>query len=290
MTFIENKYHKIYQDLIDKRRKYPLSKSDLYCESHHIIPKSLGGDDDRSNLVNLLPREHYIAHKLLTYITSGQDRHKMMWALHRMVHGNVNPLTSKQYDLFRRQWSVYMKENHHSKDNTEYIKKLSEKIEASWVGADDRRRELSDRMKETHLKRKSENLELYYQQQKENSVKGVAAMKEKVALRLEYKGRIYVGWRDLLDQTGCSEYLYKKFYEKGIDPTFRIGKDGPMTNNEIDILIEEFCQTIDTPKPIIKADKDAVLTRMINCGIISQRQVNSYMSNRNTNEKGGVGK
>ena len=290
MTFIENKYRKIYQDLIDKRRNHPLSKSDVYCESHHIIPKSLGGSDDKSNLVNLLPREHYIAHKLLTYITRDQDRRKMMWALHRLVHGNVNPLSSKQYDLFRRQWSVYMKENHHSKDNPEYIKKLSEKIEESWVGADDRRRDLSDRMKETHLKRKSENLELYYQQQKENSVKGVAAMKEKVALRLEYKGSIYVGWRDLLDQTGCSKFLYKKFYEKGIDPTFRIGKDGPMTNNEVDILIEEFCRTIDTPKPIIKADRDAILTRMINCGIITQRQVNSYMSNRNLSEKGGVGK
>lgn len=37
----------------------------VYCEIHHIIPKSHGGSDDRSNLVKLEARQHYIAHWLL---------------------------------------------------------------------------------------------------------------------------------------------------------------------------------------------------------------------------------
>ena len=55
-------YEKIYRELTnrDSRAKY--------TEIHHIIPKCMGGTDDKSNLVKLTAREHYIAHKLLTKI------------------------------------------------------------------------------------------------------------------------------------------------------------------------------------------------------------------------------
>lgn len=36
-----------------------------YSERHHIVPRCLGGADDRSNLVVLTPEEHYVAHQLL---------------------------------------------------------------------------------------------------------------------------------------------------------------------------------------------------------------------------------
>jgi hypothetical protein len=36
----------------------------LYTESHHILPKSLGGTDDPTNLVVLLPEEHLFIHAL----------------------------------------------------------------------------------------------------------------------------------------------------------------------------------------------------------------------------------
>jgi hypothetical protein len=36
----------------------------LYVEEHHIIPKALGGTDEKHNLVILLPEEHLFAHKL----------------------------------------------------------------------------------------------------------------------------------------------------------------------------------------------------------------------------------
>lgn len=36
----------------------------LYVENHHILPKSLGGSDDKDNLVLLLPEEHIFIHYL----------------------------------------------------------------------------------------------------------------------------------------------------------------------------------------------------------------------------------
>ena len=57
-----------YEALIDKRRKFPLSKSNGYCERHHYIPRCMGGGNDKWNIVNLTAKEHFIAHHLLCKI------------------------------------------------------------------------------------------------------------------------------------------------------------------------------------------------------------------------------
>lgn len=61
-------YRKIYNQLIEKRQINKLSKSANNIggvESHHILPQCLGGTNDKTNIVNLTPREHYICHLLL---------------------------------------------------------------------------------------------------------------------------------------------------------------------------------------------------------------------------------
>lgn len=52
----------IYDCLIQKRQREPATG---YTERHHILPRSMGGSDDPSNLVVLTGREHWIAHLLL---------------------------------------------------------------------------------------------------------------------------------------------------------------------------------------------------------------------------------
>jgi hypothetical protein len=56
-------YSKIYNNLIQDAKDNP--KSDLYKETHHIIPKCMFGDDSLNNLVELTARQHYLAHWLL---------------------------------------------------------------------------------------------------------------------------------------------------------------------------------------------------------------------------------
>lgn len=75
-----SKYFKIYKSLIDKCRNRSSIK--FYTERHHVIPKSLGGSNDETNLVNLTYREHYIAHLLLTkFILDEDSKYKMLKAL-----------------------------------------------------------------------------------------------------------------------------------------------------------------------------------------------------------------
>lgn len=67
-------------------------KLDYYSERHHILPKSLGGGNEESNLVDLTYREHFLVHWLLTKIYDGDARRPMVFALHCMtmsVHGRL---------------------------------------------------------------------------------------------------------------------------------------------------------------------------------------------------------
>lgn len=63
-------YLKTYESLMIKAQSRCLNKSklDYYTELHHILPKCLGGDDKRKNLVLLTAREHIIAHMLLSCV------------------------------------------------------------------------------------------------------------------------------------------------------------------------------------------------------------------------------
>lgn len=55
-------YKAIYDRLIEFRKN---NKPVGYTENHHIVMKSLGGDDSSENLVELTGREHYLVHLLL---------------------------------------------------------------------------------------------------------------------------------------------------------------------------------------------------------------------------------
>jgi len=55
-------YFMHYDRLIERAKTRSLKG---YSENHHIIPRCLGGTDDKCNLVRLTPEEHYVAHQLL---------------------------------------------------------------------------------------------------------------------------------------------------------------------------------------------------------------------------------
>jgi hypothetical protein len=71
----------IYKNLIDKAILEKRTKStEIYYENHHIVPKHMGGDNSKDNLVLLTFREHVLAHYLLWRIYK-EDGDKIMWLL-----------------------------------------------------------------------------------------------------------------------------------------------------------------------------------------------------------------
>lgn len=55
-------YQKHYDLLIERARARVLEG---YVEVHHVVPRCLGGGDEKENLVQLTAEEHYVAHQLL---------------------------------------------------------------------------------------------------------------------------------------------------------------------------------------------------------------------------------
>jgi len=115
---------------------------DCYTETHHIIPRSFNGTNDKTNLIKLGARHHYIAHLLLARATNSP---KMIKALHKMVYstnGDVQrdyKITSKVYAYVREEHSKIV--SAYSKDTvvarqiyTEEVKRIPKKFFDTYNG------------------------------------------------------------------------------------------------------------------------------------------------------------
>jgi hypothetical protein len=130
--FIENKYLRWYQNIIKNRQDSPLSG---YVEKHHIIPKSLGGTNKKSNLVSLSAREHYVCHRLLVKFTTGQDKVKMSFALRNIVsrenkYQTRHKITSRAYALIIETTRSIIGQAQTGPNNPYYGKTHSAKVKA----------------------------------------------------------------------------------------------------------------------------------------------------------------
>jgi hypothetical protein len=101
---IENKYTKLYYKITSNAKQ---RITEGYTELHHIIPQSMGGSNDKENLVDLTAREHFICHWLLIKMTEGEDRSKMLYALNGMKAENKyqqryhTKITARVYEKYR---------------------------------------------------------------------------------------------------------------------------------------------------------------------------------------------
>lgn len=75
-SFLDNKYSRWYYAIIANAR---CRITNGYTETHHIIPKSLGGTDSAENLLVLTAREHFICHWLLTKMVENKKYKYQMW-------------------------------------------------------------------------------------------------------------------------------------------------------------------------------------------------------------------
>jgi len=101
--YLHNKYTRIYFSIIERAKSRIL---DCYTESHHIIPKSLGGSNSTDNLIHLTSKEHFICHRLLTKMTEGEAKRKMCYAMKIMTsdrHSMRYIPTSRTFEYVREQ-------------------------------------------------------------------------------------------------------------------------------------------------------------------------------------------
>ena len=95
-----------YDLLIEAAKNRPIIENEYY-ETHHIIPKSLGGSNDKSNLVQLTPEEHYLAHYYLWKFTNTLQMANAFWFM--CIHKG-HTLTKEEYGELRRQAAKFSAE------------------------------------------------------------------------------------------------------------------------------------------------------------------------------------
>jgi len=108
-------YNKHYNLLISKSQNR--SKPDVY-EKHHILPKSMTGTNDKSNIAYLTPREHYIAHHLLWKIHRTRKMFYAFWLMVTKFNNSENRkyrVSSRVYESAKRQHRIESSMTHTGK-------------------------------------------------------------------------------------------------------------------------------------------------------------------------------
>lgn len=97
--FKYNKYFAWYKNIIVNFISNPPL---VDYEIHHILPKSMGGSNDPSNLVRLPIRYHYVAHLLLWKSTQSISHQKMAYAVVSMRAGRELVTNSRLFEAAKK--------------------------------------------------------------------------------------------------------------------------------------------------------------------------------------------
>lgn len=113
---------KIYNNLIQKRKDFPLDSNE-YGENHHIIPSCIGGSDDKSNIIRLTFREHFVAHHLLWRKYRTPDLAHAFFSMLRCSSNQGRKITINQYEIAKRAHVEALRETMKGSGNNFFGKK-----------------------------------------------------------------------------------------------------------------------------------------------------------------------
>jgi hypothetical protein len=141
--YLQNKYSQCYYNIINRAKSRDLPE-EIYTESHHIIPKSLGGSNDQPNLVILTAREHFICHLLLPKMLTGINKRKMSFAIWSMLNRDNSKnksrykVNSHRYESIKKQVAEAISQLHKgktvSKETREKLSKSCQGRESAFKG------------------------------------------------------------------------------------------------------------------------------------------------------------
>ena len=149
--YLSNKYTETYYNIVNRASQRTL---DGYTETHHIIPRSLGGEDTQENLVVLTAREHFLCHWLLTkMVDNNRDQWSMINALGFMMWAeNDNQqrykVNARLYEQLKRKHSEAKSWAMTGERNGMYGKKWSEERKQAFKEQRAKQAPMSDEARE----------------------------------------------------------------------------------------------------------------------------------------------
>jgi hypothetical protein len=130
---IDNKYKRWYFSLVEKVQ-YRILKEEILKERHHIIPISLGGNNEKSNIVYLTIREHLLVHRLLPKFLDGIQKSKMCHAYFRMVRGRQGKFINISDSAQKILMIEYSEARKIMRNGTKHSEETKKKISLAHIG------------------------------------------------------------------------------------------------------------------------------------------------------------
>jgi hypothetical protein len=126
-------YQKHYNQLIHKAITFPYTG---YTEIHHILPRCMGGDNSKENLVRLSAKQHFVAHHLLFKIYGGSKLANAWYAMCRVGRGQEERLVNaKMFDKVKSKRSELLSVEKSGELNHFFGKKHSDESRARMSAA-----------------------------------------------------------------------------------------------------------------------------------------------------------
>ena len=288
-------YKKIYDALVARAKPRGLNKNsvDFYSEIHHIVPRSIGGTDNPSNLVMFTGREHFIAHMLL-WKTYPEDISLMRAAFmmsSRWKSGDIDsnvPQNSKTYARLREEYSQAVSEQCSGENNpmfgVTHPPEVMERIKATRKETERRKRlinwKLSNDKYMSQFKRKSDEVQPFLI----NIGSVFPAFRFKGELKDWLSFEVYKDFWERSNKTGPKDFSTKvqkvsgrefsgtyfktmtERFSEGFEPSSNSDFIAKALNNNSDTYIEEVKQSLR------KTLDD-----------IEQEYISDWMSNRENN-------
>lgn len=183
-------YQRQYNLLIQRAKNRVITG---YSETHHILPRCMGGDDDSSNLVRLSAREHFIAHLLLVKIHKGNL--SLVKAVAMMCVGEKRRITNRLYGKTRELFRIAQSEAQSGENNSQFGKK--------WIynplTKEEKKINTSEVPEGWKLGRYS-NSELKKQYKKEQIAKVTS-------FKLQEQKKLYTDYYQVYNQVGFDEFV-----------------------------------------------------------------------------------
>jgi hypothetical protein len=199
-------YQRIYNQIIEYAK---IRQLEGYKEKHHILPKCLGGLNDKENLIELTAREHFLCHRLLCEIHPKNE--KLKHALFLMSIGKQKTkdkhyiISSRVYERLKQEYSKMLTGKKHSKktkqkmsDSSKGIKKSEEakkKMSESRKGHPMYTNEWKEKISQGNLGRKvsNETKKILSERKKGNT------NRRKTVLQYDKKGNFIKEWNSVLE-------------------------------------------------------------------------------------------
>lgn len=148
MIIYSKKYYTKYQQIVKHYKDLDLNKlNDLYTESHHILPKCMGGSDTEDNLVRVPARVHFLLHWMLYRIYRTSEMACAWNMMCSISPDHTNRYTSKSFEYSRKVSASFASAR--MKGNKLFLGKQHTKESKSLLSQAGKRRTHSD---ETKLK------------------------------------------------------------------------------------------------------------------------------------------